>query len=45
VAIARWRSRESLEAFWASPNGPPFDGAELVSADVFDEIDDLTVPG
>ena len=43
VAVARWRSRPDLEAFWADPGGTPFDGAELVSAEVFTEVDDLTV--
>ena len=43
VAVARWESVEALEAFWANPDGPPFDGAELMSAEVFDEVDDLTL--
>jgi heme-degrading monooxygenase HmoA len=45
VAIARWRSRRDLEAFWAEPGGDPFEGASLVSAEVLDELDDLSVPG
>jgi hypothetical protein len=47
AAIARWRSREDLKAFWANPGGTPFDGAELVSTETFEEVDDLTlqVPG
>jgi hypothetical protein len=44
VAVARWHSREDLEAFWADPGGSPFAGAELVSTEVFDEVDDLTLP-
>ena len=43
VAVARWRSRADLEGFWADPRGSPFAGAELLSADIYDEIDDLTV--
>jgi hypothetical protein len=43
TAIARWRSREDLEAFWADPGGPPFAGAELVSTETFEEVDDLTL--
>ena len=45
VAIARWRSRQDLEAFWAEPGGSPFEAAELQSVEVFDELDDLTVGG
>ena len=43
VAVARWEPVEALEAFWANPGGTPFDGAELVSAEVFNEVDDLTL--
>jgi hypothetical protein len=43
TAIARWRSRADLEAFWADPGGSPLDGAELVSTEIFEEIDDLTL--
>ncbi len=43
VAMARWRSREDVEAFWADPGGSAFEGAELVMIEVFDELDDLTV--
>lgn len=43
VAVARWRSRQDIEAFWADPGGEPFDGATLVSAEVLTELDDLTV--
>jgi heme-degrading monooxygenase HmoA len=45
VAIARWRSRQDLEAFWTDPGGAAFDGAELVSTDVFEEVDDLILGG
>jgi heme-degrading monooxygenase HmoA len=43
VAVARWRSWEDLEAFWAVAGGSPFDGAELISTEVFEEVDDLTL--
>ncbi|MGH9007261.1 MAG: antibiotic biosynthesis monooxygenase [Acidimicrobiales bacterium] len=42
VAIARWRSKDDLESFWADPGGSPFEEAELVSVDLFEEVDDLT---
>jgi hypothetical protein len=44
VAIARWESKQDLESFWADPGGTPFDGAELVSTGLFEEVDDLTLP-
>ena len=43
VAVARWHSNEDLEAFWADPGGQEFDGAELVSTEIFEEVDDLTL--
>jgi heme-degrading monooxygenase HmoA len=43
AAVARWRRREDLEAFWADPDGSVFDGAELVSTEIFEEVDDLTL--
>ena len=43
VAIARWESLEALIAFWIDPGGVQFEGAELVSVDVLEEIDHLTV--
>ena len=44
VAVASWRSTQELEAFWASAGGAGFDGARLVSTEVFEEVDDLTLP-
>jgi hypothetical protein len=32
VAVARWRSKADLEAFWGNPGGDGFERAELVSA-------------
>lgn len=43
VAVARWQSRDALERFWANPGGVPFDGAVLESAEILDEVDDLTI--
>jgi quinol monooxygenase YgiN len=43
VAIARWRTREALEAFWAKTAGPPFEGAVLEPPQIFEELDDLTL--
>ena|ERR1700691_3440268 len=45
VAIARWESLGSLTAFWNEPGGVQFEGAELVSVEVLEEIDHLTVEG
>ena len=42
VAIAKWRSQADLERFWASPGGEPFGGAVMESAEIFNEVDDLT---
>lgn len=43
-AIASWRARADLEAFWAMPGGSPaFAGAVLESAQIFEELDDLTL--
>jgi len=42
VGAARWRTREDLEAFWASAGGDGFDGARLVATEVLEEVDDLT---
>lgn len=44
VAIARWRSVDDLEAFWANPGGSQFQGAELESTEIYEEVDDLTLP-
>jgi heme-degrading monooxygenase HmoA len=43
TAVARWRCREDLETFWADTDGSVFDGAELVSTEIFEEVDDLTL--
>ncbi len=43
VAIARWESLEALTAFWNDPGGVQFEGAALVSVDVLEEIDHVTV--
>lgn len=43
VAIARWESLEALTVFWDDPGGVQFEGAELVSVEILQEIDHLTV--
>jgi len=43
VGIARWQSRESLEAFWSTGTLLSFDGATLLSSEIFEELDDLVV--
>jgi antibiotic biosynthesis monooxygenase (ABM) superfamily enzyme len=43
VAIARWESLSALTAFWNDPGGVQFEDAELVSVEVLEEIDHLTV--
>ena len=43
VAIARWESLEALTAFWDDPGGVQFEGADLVSVEILQEIDHLTV--
>ena len=43
VAVARWESQEDLVEFWKEPAGSTFEGAHLESAEIFDELDDLTV--
>jgi|HubBroStandDraft_1064217.scaffolds.fasta_scaffold1302473_2 heme-degrading monooxygenase HmoA len=45
VAIARWESLGALTAFWNEPGGVWFEGVELVSVDVLEEIDHMTVEG
>lgn len=45
VAIARWKSQQDLESFWADPGGTPFDDAQLISVEILEEVDDLTSPG
>ena len=44
VAIASWRSEDDLLNFWRAAGGAMFDGAQLLSAEILDELDDLTVP-
>jgi heme-degrading monooxygenase HmoA len=45
MAVARWKSREDLEAFWENPGGSDFQGAVLESVEILDELDDLTIGG
>ena len=43
VGIARWKSRQDVEAFWAASGSVTFDGAELESVELLDEVDNLSV--
>lgn len=45
VGVARWTSVEALMLFREQVGPLHFDGAELVSMELFDEVDDLTIPG
>jgi heme-degrading monooxygenase HmoA len=42
VGIARWKSRQDVERFWASAGPVTFEGALMESIEVLDELDDLT---
>jgi heme-degrading monooxygenase HmoA len=43
VAIARWESVEDLTTFWNDPGGSQLEGAALVSVEVLEEVDHLTL--
>ena len=43
VAIARWRRRADVEAFWSSGHAVPMPGASLRSVAVLEEIEHLTI--
>jgi hypothetical protein len=43
VAIARWESVEALTAFWNDTSGSQFEGAAVVSVEVLEEVDHLTL--
>ena len=43
IGIARWRSRQDVEAFWTVSGSVSFDGAELESVELLDELDNLSV--
>jgi heme-degrading monooxygenase HmoA len=43
VAIARWESVEALTTFWNDSGGPQFEGVALVSVELLEEIDHLTL--
>jgi heme-degrading monooxygenase HmoA len=43
VGVARWESVETLESFRQAMGTIQFDGAELESIQVFQELDDLTI--
>jgi heme-degrading monooxygenase HmoA len=43
VGIARWESVEALQAFRRAAGPIVFEGAELESISIFEELDDLTI--
>lgn len=43
IGIARWASRDHLEAFWKQAGTVEFRGATMESVEVLDELDHLTV--
>jgi len=43
IGIARWESRDHLEAFWRQAGTVEFPGATMVSIEILDELDHLTV--
>lgn len=45
VAVARWRRREDVEAFWAqgSASAKPLLGGTLNSIEILEEIDHMTL--
>jgi hypothetical protein len=45
VGVARWTTVEALMLFREKVGTLRFDGAELISIDLLDELDDLTIPG
>jgi heme-degrading monooxygenase HmoA len=45
VGIARWESKEQLTAFWERMSPLVFEGAVLLSLEVLEELDHLTMEG
>ena len=43
VGLARWRSRQDIEAFWARGETTPLPGATFLSAEILDEWAHLTI--
>jgi heme-degrading monooxygenase HmoA len=43
VGLARWESQEHLDAFWERMSPLEFPGAVLLSIEILEEIDHLTV--
>jgi len=45
VGIARWETREQLTSFWERMSPLEFPGAVMLSLEVLEEVDHLTVEG
>jgi len=45
IGLARWESMEQLESFWERRSPLEFPGAVMVSLEILEEIDHLTIEG
>jgi hypothetical protein len=45
IGLARWEDREQLESFWERMSPLEFPGAVLLSLEILEEVDDLTLEG
>ncbi len=45
IGIARWQTREQLSSFWERMSPLEFPGAILLSLEVLEEVDHLTLEG
>jgi heme-degrading monooxygenase HmoA len=43
TGVARWETRERLEAFWKSAEGQPNPYGDLMGIELFEEVDDLII--
>jgi hypothetical protein len=43
IGLARWQSREQLESFWERMSPLEFAGAVLLSLEILEEVDHLTL--
>jgi heme-degrading monooxygenase HmoA len=41
--VARWETREHLEAFWKSAEGQANPNGDLLGIEIFEEVDDLII--
>ena len=45
VGVARWESKDELTSFWERMSPLEFPGADLLSLEVLEEVDHLTLEG